>query len=88
MFLFKLIFVMIFFFILLVLLMGFSMLRAFKRFFLGDSRPDAKKESRQQRDPYSSAGSRQYTGASTNTPAKKKIFDDDEGEYVDFEEVK
>lgn len=79
---------MIFFFILLVLLMGFSMLRAFKRFFLGDSRPDAKKEARQQRNPYSSTDSRQYTSSSVKTPAKKKIIDDDEGEYVDFEEVK
>ena len=28
------------------------------------------------------------TGTRTHSPKKKKVFDDDEGEYVDFEEIK
>ena len=84
---FKFLFVMFFFFILLVFLMGFSILRTFKNMLFGSGSSNAKKgEQRRQTSSYS-GGQRQ--SHNTAEPAnRKKIFTKDEGEYVDFEEVK
>ena len=74
---FKFLFVMFFFFILLVFLMGFSILRTFKNILFGSGSSGKKGEQRRQtREEYASQASR------------KKIFAKDEGEYVDYEEVK
>lgn len=87
---FKFLFVMFFFFILLVFLMGFSILRTFKNILFGSSN-SRKGEQRQQTtnkkysDRQSQSESREEDYASSN---RKKIFAKDEGEYVDFEEVK
>ena len=67
---FKFLFVMFFFFILLVFLMGFSILRTFKNILFGSGSSGKKGEQRRQ------------------TSSRKKIFAKDEGEYVDYEEVK
>ena len=88
---FKFLFVMFFFFILLVFLMGFSILRTFKNMLFGSGSSSGKKgEQRRQTSSYAGG---QQSSHDTNeedyeTANRKKIFAKDEGEYVDFEEVK
>jgi hypothetical protein len=72
---FKFLFFIFFFVILLTLLMGFSVLRTIKNVLFGSS---PRKNTRQQQ--------RQTTQKKTTT--RKKIFDKGEGEYIDYEEVK
>ena len=82
---FKFLFVMFFFFILLVFLMGFSILRTFKNILFGSGSSGKKGEQRRQTSGYSSdARSEEYASHAS----RKKIFAKDEGEYVDYEEVK
>ena len=87
---FKFLFVMFFFFILLVFLMGFSILRTFKNMLFGSGSSSGKKgEQRRQTSSYS--GGQQHSHAAEDDYAsanRQKIFAKDEGEYVDFEEVK
>ena len=73
---FKFLFVIFFFFILLVFLMGFSILRTFKNIFFGSGHRSTTTTARDDDDD--------------RTPYvhRKKIFAKDEGEYVDYEEVK
>lgn len=89
---FKFLFVMFFFFILLVFLMGFSILRTFKNMLFGSGSGNGKK-GEQRRQTSSNTGKQQRQArdeAQDNYAAadRKKIFAKDEGEYVDFEEVK
>ena len=68
---------------LLVSLMGFSVIRSFKEFFLGS--PKSKKRQ------HSASQSRQSnTKSSTRHQQtnRKKVIDANEGEYVDYEEIK
>lgn len=88
---FKFLFVIFFFFILLVFLMGFSILRTFKNILFGSGSSRGKKG--EQRSQTSSASSGQRTTTTvedenTNAANRKKIFPKDEGEYIDYEEVK
>lgn len=68
------------FFIFFIFLFGFSVVRFFFQAFLG--RP-SKKQTQSQRNTKSKQQSRPEP-----TPAPKKIITRDEGEYVDYEEVK
>lgn len=83
---------MFFFFILLVFLMGFSVLRTFKNILFG--RGDSGKKSGGQRRQTSSNSAQQRSNTSemeeeaARAAARKKIFTKEEGEYVDYEEVK
>ena len=87
---FKFLFVMFFFFLLLVFLMGFSILRTLKNLLFGSGGNGKKSEQRHRTngpsfDAHSNSSScEEY--ASQNS--RKKIFAKDEGEYVDYEEVK
>ncbi|WP_455640791.1 DUF4834 family protein [Parabacteroides sp.] len=87
---FKFLFVMFFFFILLVFLMGFSILRTFKNILFGSGSSNGKRgEQRRQTSTNSSRQQSYNTAEEDYTSAnRKKIFAKDEGEYVDFEEVK
>ncbi len=87
---FKFLFVMFFFFILLVFLMGFSILRTFKNMLFGSGSSNTKKgEQRRQTSSYSSGQHHSNTTEDDYISVnRKKIFTKDEGEYVDFEEVK
>ncbi|MDD3063513.1 MAG: DUF4834 family protein [Massilibacteroides sp.] len=82
---FKFIFVMFFFFMLLLFLLGFSVLRTFKNILFGKGNSTNKEK--QQR----ATSNRQQTNRSEaqyNTTSRKKIIGEEEGEYVDYEEVK
>ncbi len=81
---FKFIFVLFFMFLLLLFLLGFSVIRTFKNILFGkggSTNSSGQKRQTSNRQQYSS-NSRQQT---TN---RKKIISNDEGEYVDYEEVK
>ena len=87
---FKFLFVMFFFFILLVFLMGFSILRTFKNILFGSGSRGKKGEQRRQTsgdssDARSNSSAREEYASQVS---RKKIFAKDEGEYVDYEEVK
>ena len=87
---FKFLFFMFFFFILLVFLMGFSILRTFKNILFGSGSSGKKGEQRRQTSGYSS-NARSNSSAReeyASQASRKKIFAKDEGEYVDYEEVK
>ena len=71
---------------LLVSLLGFSVIRSFKEFFFGS--PKNKSQYRQR--AASQSRQRSHTKSSTNRqqPNRKKVIDANEGEYVDYEEIK
>ena len=90
---FKFLFVMFFFFILLVFLMGFSILRTFKNILFGSGNSGSsgkKSEQRRQTSGYSSDARSNSSAREeyASQVSRKKIFAKDEGEYVDYEEVK
>lgn len=89
---FKFLFVIFFLFILLVFLMGFSILRTFKNIFFGSGSGKTREEPHRQarHTSSSSAGPSYHEQKETyrSSSRRKKIFGKDEGEYVDYEEVK
>lgn len=71
----------LFFIIIMILVIGLSIVGAVLRFFFGFGRkPKSHSDERFDREGYSQEEEAQ--------PIKKKIFDKDDGEYVDFEEIK
>ncbi|MGM9758564.1 MAG: DUF4834 family protein [Parabacteroides sp.] len=81
---FKFLFILFFFFLLLLFLLGFSILRSFKQFLFGSS--ESKHRSSNRRS--SSQSQRSRMTYQQTQPQRRKIFHKDEGEYVDYEEVK
>lgn len=84
---FKFLFVAFFFFMLLMFLLGFSVVRTFKNILFGKG--DSTKKGGQKRQTTSS--NRRQNNSSTNqnyAAPRKKIIGEDEGEYVDYEEIK
>ena len=80
---FKFLFVMFFFFVLLLFLMGFSVVRTFKRMLFGNPKSET------YRRQANTSSSRQQSDRQENMAAsKKKLISKDEGEYVEYEEVK
>jgi hypothetical protein len=65
------------FFLILSALLGFSLIRSFRRLFFGDPA---------RRNSPPPAGKRPKRAA--ETPKRKTIFSKSDGEYVDYEEVK
>ncbi|MDR2791766.1 MAG: DUF4834 family protein [Tannerellaceae bacterium] len=65
------------FFLFLSALLGFSLIRGFRRMFFGNPPPHRN----------SSSGKRSKRTAET-PPKRKTIFSKSDGEYVDYEEVK
>ncbi|MDR0347873.1 MAG: DUF4834 family protein [Tannerella sp.] len=80
----KFLFTLFFLAFVLVSLLGFSVIRSFKSFFFGSS-----KDRNRQRTVHNR---RTDTNKSQNTTAKprsrKKVFDRNEGEYTEYEEIK
>jgi hypothetical protein len=69
----------IFFFILIILFFGLTIISGILRVLFGFGR---------QRSSSTRPSSAQKKGNVRNTPKRKKLFEDNEGEYVEFEEVK
>ena len=73
----------VFFLVFILLsLLGFSVIRSFKSFFFGSPKGHNKRRT----------ATNQRASRTKNTtaqrPSRKKVISDDEGEYVDYEEVK
>lgn len=70
-----------FFIIIMILVIGLSIVGAVLRFFFGFGRKS---------NSYSSerSGREDFSQEEESHSTKKKIFDKDDGEYVDFEEIK
>jgi hypothetical protein len=62
------------FFLVLSALLGFSLLRSFRRLFFGGSSSGAKRTKKPSKHP--------------EPPKRPKLFSKADGEYVDYEEVK
>lgn len=74
-----------FFLIIAILIFGLSIISGVLKFFFGFG----KKQGNQQRTYQSNQQGREEENRhATQQPNRKKIFEEDEGEYVDFEEVK
>lgn len=71
-------------FVLFVVLIGFALLGNILRFLFGLGKRASKPFTNQQFNQSDNINSSQAPSNSTN---KKKIFGDDEGEYVEFEEM-
>lgn len=83
----------IFFFVLIILAIGFVILWRIVNTFLGigkrmtNNSQDSQQNTYQRKEDYSERN-QQTTGSSHSPSDKKKIFGEDEGEYVEFEEIK
>lgn len=81
----KLFILLFLFFILITGLIGVGMMAKIIRMIFGGRQRTNNSQSHQYRQSHYQSSSRpSYT--STSRKEKKKVFDDDEGEYVDFEE--
>ena len=91
----------IFFFVLIILTIGFVILWRIVHTFMGmgkrmaGQRPADSQNSQRQTyqkasndGEWTDAASGQTTSSSTGRSDKKKVFGEDEGEYVEFEEIK
>ena len=100
---FKFLFFIVFLFFLLVFLLGFSLLRGLKRFLFGDGGNQRQQTyqrrttSQSQNQTYGSQKTSSTDSYATaeeveDTPRswkrRRKIYSQNEGEYVDYEEVK
>jgi len=77
----------------LILMLGTSVLRILRAIFFGGSY--ASGSNRQGNDTFDNSASSRRTSSSRTyveederTPRKKKVFADNEGEYVDYEEIR
>jgi hypothetical protein len=72
-------------FVILMMLMGFSVFRTFKNILFGSG---DNKKTQQRKQSTRKNKSQQSRQQQTSSNSKKKIFAKDEGEYVDYEEIK
>ncbi len=79
---FKFLLFIVFFVILLILLAGFSVIRTIKSLFFGNSHDASQKRHA------ASSSRRQHDASTGRKPLRKKVIGEDEGEYVDYEEIK
>ncbi|MDD6210060.1 MAG: DUF4834 family protein [Bacteroidales bacterium] len=80
----KFLLIIILFFFLLVFLLGFSFLRFLARMF-GMTPPPRPRKDTSSRKEYKN---NQRDTQTAHTSSRKKIFDKDQGEYTDYEEIK
>lgn len=80
------------FFMLMLSLLGFSVIRMIKRTFFGGGGGGNEKKGQQRRQASASSSEqqqkKQYREESASNLQRKKIFTKEEGEYVDYEEVR
>ena len=78
--------IIILFAFLFVLIIGLAILSRIVKGFFSIGRKMTGNSHRNRDETSHSSGTHSTSGQ--NAPKKKKIFDEDEGEYVDFEEIK
>ncbi len=84
----KLVLFVFLFFILLVLLLGVSLIRSAKNIFFGGGSKHTGNREQTSRSEDKSASGHSETRRSYGFRKRKKIIGKDEGEYVDYEEIK
>jgi len=82
----KFLFTILFFGLILVSLLGFSVIRSFKSFFFGSPKDKNKQRTVNNRRT-NNMNKSQNTTTQQHHP-RKKVFSEDEGEYTDYEEIK
>lgn len=85
---FKFLFLLFGFFLLLLALLGFSVFRTFKRILFGSGNTGKQQQDRHAEGKKKHKKQQTTQQTYTQQPTKKKIIAKDEGEYVDYEEVK
>jgi hypothetical protein len=70
----------------MTLMLGLSFLRTLKRVLFGES--ESEKRARQQHRATQNASKQKSSSRQETVSSKKKVFDKNEGEYVDYEEIK
>lgn len=85
---FRFIFFLFFLFILLLFLMGFSVIRTFKNILFGGGNKKKAQQNRQRSRTGNTYNQQSRTEHTNHSSPKKKIISKDEGEYVDYEEIK
>lgn len=84
----KLVLFVFLFFILLVLLLGVSLVRSAKNIFFGGGSKHTGNRRQPSRSDGEAVHDHKETHRSSVSRKRKKIFGKDEGEYVDYEEIK
>ena len=84
---FKFLFVIFAFFVLLLLLMGFSLFRFLKNIFSPGTNAGRRTNSRQWNQNEQTQNQKTQQNQTNSQAQRKKIISKDEGEYVDYEEV-
>lgn len=79
----------IFFFVLIIIVFGLTIINNVLRALFGlGKRNDSSARSTSSNNRSNQSTYKNQNGNAQDTPKRKKLFDDDEGEYVEFEEVK
>lgn len=84
----KFLFTILFFGLILVSLLGFSVIRSFKSFFFGSPKNKDKQRTVNNRRRTNNTNKSQNTTTQQYHQPRKKVFAEDEGEYTDYEEIK
>lgn len=82
----KMLFIIVFFVVFMMFLAGFSVFRTIRNIFFGGG--TNQRNNNQRRNTTRSNTNQQRTQQDYNPSPKKKIFTKDEGEYIEYEEVK
>ncbi|NDV83053.1 DUF4834 family protein [Bacteroides sp. 51] len=77
----------IFFFVLIIIVFGLTIISGVLRALFGFGKRNSSNRSTSSSDGTSHSTHENKKGNAQDTPKRKKLFDDDEGEYVDFEET-
>jgi len=75
----------IFFFVLIIIVFGLTIISGVLRALFGFGKRNS---TRSNSGNSTDSASQNKKRSAQNTPKRKKVFEEDEGEYVDFEEVK
>lgn len=78
----------LFFFILIILIIGVALLAKIVRSIGGLGRKMTNNATTSEGKPKGTSHSETFHNPTNTSQKKKKIFDKDEGEYIDFEEIK
>ncbi|MDL2222100.1 DUF4834 family protein, partial [Parabacteroides sp. OttesenSCG-928-N08] len=84
---FRFLFILVGMFFVLMLLMGFSVVRTFKNLLFGGGRDTRQKNTRQQSSGRARSQQQRREEPTPPPAQRKKIISKDEGEYIDYEEV-
>jgi len=77
----------VFFFVLIIIFFGLTILSGILRALFGFGRRNSSSTRSSSTNNEGNYTNENKRGNARNTPKRKKVFDDDEGEYVEYEEI-